>query len=154
MAEETLPSVAKSIFVDCKKCGEERYHTVIAHTTATSAKLKCEVCGASKTYKVGAAAKKAKAPKAPKEPKVPGAAKAAREANAKVAKSTAHRSEYEKLVAVNAGDTHKYNMKGNFKANDKLDHPKFGLGVIKSSFVDKIEVIFEDETRSLVHNRQ
>lgn len=151
MADEALPAVAKSIFVDCKKCGEERYHTVIAHTTSTSAKLKCEVCGASKTYKVGGAAKKAKAPKVAK---VPGAAKAAREASAKAAKSTAHRSEYEKLVSANEGDTHKYNMKGSFKANDKLEHPKFGLGVIRSSFVDKIEVVFEDEVRSLVHNRQ
>lgn len=151
MAEEALPAVAKSIFVPCKKCGEDRYQTVIAHTSSTAAKLKCEVCGASNTYKIGAAAKKAKAPKTPK---VPGAAKAAREAAAKTAKASAHKTEYDKLVSESESTPQKYNMKGNFKLNDKVDHPKFGLGVIRTSLQDKIEVVFEDEVRSLVHNRQ
>lgn len=150
MAEESnqLPAVAKSFSTDCKKCGEERYHTVIAHTTATSAKMKCEICGATKTYKLGAASK----PKAPK--RVPGAAKAAREATAKAAKATAHKTEYDKLVSDSEVAAKKYNMKAKFDLNDKVDHPKFGLGVIRLSLQDKIEVVFEDEVRSLVHNRQ
>lgn len=147
MADQELPAVAKSIFVACKKCGEDRYHTVIAHTTSTSAKLKCEVCGASKTMKVGGAAAK------PKTAKVPGAAKAAREANVKAAKLTEHRAEYEKLIANSETSPVKYNMKGQFKTHDKVEHPKFGLGVIRLSLQDKIEVVFEDEVRSLVHNR-
>ena len=91
MAEETLPAVAKSIFVPCKKCAEDRYHTVIAHTSSTSAKLKCEVCGSSKAFKIGGKAKTTKpkaAAKTSKEPKVPGAAKAAREATVKATKLT------------------------------------------------------------------
>ena len=47
-----LPAVARNIHLDCKKCGVERYHVVVAHTTATSAKVKCEVCGARRTYKL------------------------------------------------------------------------------------------------------
>lgn len=146
MAETSLPPVAKSFSTDCKKCGEERYHTVIAHTTATSAKMKCEICGATKTYKIGAAAAKPK--------RVPGAAKAAREATAKAAKATAHKTEYDKLVADSDQTSKKYNMKAKFDLNDKVDHPKFGVGIIRLSLQDKIEVVFEDEVRSLVHNRQ
>lgn len=145
MAEETLPPVAKSFSTDCKKCGEERYHTVIAHTTSKSAKMKCEICGATKTYKIGVVAK-------PK--KVPGAAKAAREAGVKAAKATAHRTEFDKLVAINDQPSKKYNMKAKFDLNDKLEHPKFGTGIIRLSLQDKIEVVFQDEVRSLVHNRQ
>ncbi|MGE5084935.1 MAG: hypothetical protein ACM3MG_01440, partial [Bacillota bacterium] len=46
----TLPPVAKSFFAFCKKCDADRYHVVLAHTSATSAKIKCEICGSQKTY--------------------------------------------------------------------------------------------------------
>ncbi len=142
-----LPAVAKSFFTFCKKCAADRYHTVIAHTTATSAKLKCEICGASSTYKLpkpGAAAGGAKRA-------LTGAA-AKRKEQAATAKRNAHSEEYQKLLD-NDGDTASYNMKAKFELNTKLKHPKFGMGVVKAVQSDKIEVVFEDEIRNLVHNR-
>lgn len=141
MAEELLPPVAKSIFVPCKKCGEDRYHTVLAHPTSTSAKMKCEVCGATKTQKFGTAAKKAK---------VPGEKRATR---SRINKADEHKAEYEKLLAAVESDAVKYNMKTVFEPNQKLNHPKFGVGVIRTIFPEKIEVVFADEVRNLVHNR-
>ena len=47
-----LPAVARNVNLPCKKCGVDRYFVVVAHTTPTSAKVKCEVCGASKTFKL------------------------------------------------------------------------------------------------------
>ena len=47
-----LPPVAKSVSYPCKKCDAERYHRVLAHTTATSAKIECEICGSKKTFKL------------------------------------------------------------------------------------------------------
>ncbi len=145
MSENQLPPVAKSFFTFCKKCNADRYHTVVAHTTATSAKLKCEICGASSTYKLPKAgatgAKRA----------LTGAA-AKRKEQAASAKRNAHLDEYNKLLE-NDGDTANYNMKTKFELNTKLNHPKFGTGVVKSVQPDKIEVVFEDEVRNLVHNR-
>ena len=46
-----------------------------------------------------------------------------------------------------------YNMKSKFDKNTKLQHPKFGMGFIKDAMSDKIEVVFEDEVRTLIHNR-
>jgi hypothetical protein len=37
--------------------------------------------------------------------------------------------------------------------NQKLEHPKFGIGFVKAVLPEKIEVVFSDEIRSLVHNR-
>ena len=141
MAETQLPAVAKTVYTECKKCGAERYHVVLAHTSATSAKVNCEICGAQKTFKLAS-------PKAAKALK-PGAKPRATRAN----KADEHRQEYEKLVGGN-GEAVKYNMKANFSQNQKLEHPKFGVGVIRASFPDKIEVVFQDEVRSLIHNRQ
>jgi ribosomal protein S27E len=139
MAENELPAVAKSVFLDCKKCGAERYHTVLAHTSATSAKIKCEVCGATKTHKFIAT----------KKPSKTGVVR-----KAKVSKADEHRLEYEKMLTQNeTAAAVKYDMKLSFEVNQKVNHPKFGLGVIRMSLPEKIEVVFADEVRNLVHNR-
>jgi hypothetical protein len=44
-------------------------------------------------------------------------------------------------------------MKTNFKEKQTLKHSKFGVGYVKTALVDKIEVLFVDEARFLVHNR-
>ncbi len=139
----TLPPVAKNFFAFCKKCDADRYHIVVAHTTATSAKLKCEICGASSTYKV----QKEGAPK-----KALAGAAAKRKEQAATAKKNAHNDEYQKLMDT-ANNAANYNMKLKFEMNTKISHPKFGTGVVRSVQPDKIEVMFQDEIRNLVHNR-
>lgn len=143
-----LPPVAKSFNTFCKKCDGDRYHTVLAHTTSTSAKMKCEVCGSTSTYKLpkaGAAAAKKR---------VLGGAAAKRKETAENNRKNAHNEEYHQLLEKASDDVSSYNMKMKFSANVKLQHPKFGLGFVKSVQADKIEVIFADEVRNLVHNRQ
>jgi hypothetical protein len=138
-----LPAVAKTVFTECKKCGAERYHVVIAHKTATSAKVKCEICGATKTYKLETAGAK-------KRPLTGAAAK--RKEQAATAKKNAHQEEYQTLMNSDV-DTVAYNMKSKFSANTKIKHPKFGTGFVRLVQPEKIEVVFEDEVRQLVHNR-
>ena len=46
-----------------------------------------------------------------------------------------------------------YTMTGAFEVNMAIDHPKFGIGVVTASQSHKIEVAFEDGSRSLGHNR-
>jgi hypothetical protein len=144
MTMNTLPPVAKSFFAFCKKCDADRYHVVLAHTSATSAKIKCEICGSQKTYSLPKAQTKTGKP-------LTGAAAKKREQTMNSRKSS-HKNEYEMLMA-NGGSTATYNMKGKFEKNTKLQHPKFGLGFIKDAASDKIEVVFEDEVRTLIHNR-
>lgn len=149
--ENTLPPVAKSFTNYCKKCDAERYHTVLAHSTATSAKVQCEICKAKSTYKLAKPGAKAKVPGA-KRPLAGAALK--RKEQAVSAKKNAHVNEYTSLLAsVEKSDTAKYNMKNKFPANSKVQHPKFGLGFVRSAQAERIEVVFADEVRQLVHNR-
>lgn len=138
---DVLPAVAKTIHLDCKKCGVERFFIVVAHTSPTSAKVKCEVCGAQKTYKLPSAKKAASG--APKKPRVTKAAAA----------KASHADEYEKLTASSAGDAQAYSMKNAFTLQQKVNHPKFGVGFVRAVMPEKIEVLFADEVRLLVHNR-
>lgn len=145
MSLNALPAVAKSLFTFCKKCDADRYHVVLAHTSSTSAKIKCEICSSTKAYSLPKAQTKTGKP-------LTGAAAKKREQSLNARKSS-HKHEFEMLMENCAGEAVNYNMKAKFSKNSKLQHPKFGLGIIKEALGDKIEVVFEDEVRTLVHNR-
>jgi hypothetical protein len=150
MSIDQLPPVAKSFFTFCKKCDADRYHRVLAHTTPNSAKMKCEVCAATRTYNLA----KENAAATAKTPRGPTAASSARKAVSENAKRSTHTAEYEKLLQTSSSQSEQsYNMRLKFEKNQKIAHPKFGLGVIKECFPEKIEIVFKDEVRSLVHNR-
>lgn len=139
----TLPAVASNFYTECKKCGCERYHKVVTHPTPDSAKLKCEVCGKSSTFKLSK----------PSARKLSGAAAALKEKKLG-AKKNAYISEYELLTKnTNSDQALPYNMRIAFKESQLIQHGKFGLGFVKSVAGDKIEVFFSDEARFLVHNR-
>jgi len=142
MPVNQLPPVAKSFFTFCKKCNADRYHVVLAHTTSKTAKIKCEVCGSQKSYSL---------PKAGGT----GAAKVTRtRAGSESARRSSHNAEYEALMQSQESAAEvSYNIKGKFALNQKINHPKFGLGIVRGVQPDKVEVVFSDEVRNLVHNR-
>ncbi|MGE0632189.1 MAG: hypothetical protein AB7O96_07255 [Pseudobdellovibrionaceae bacterium] len=152
MSEEltTLPAVAKNIFVFCKKCDVDRFHKVLAHTSEKAAKIECEVCKSKKTFTLAAAKKKTVGGAKVKTPR--GVAASAR---AEAARKSAHSVEFQQLRDQGKlENTAAYSMKNIFKEGQALKHPKFGIGYIKMATSEKIEVIFEEEVKSLIHNRQ
>ncbi|MGZ3742616.1 MAG: hypothetical protein ACXWRE_11500 [Pseudobdellovibrionaceae bacterium] len=146
MPVNQLPPVAKSFFTFCKKCNSDRYHTVLAHTTARTAKIKCEVCGSQKSYSL---------PKATASSST-GKAKVTRpRASSETARRSSHNAEYEMLLQTyEKSSPVSYSIKAKFTKNQKIEHPKFGLGIIRDAQPEKIEVVFSDEVRNLIHNRQ
>ena len=140
MASISLQPVAKSFYTLCKKCDTDRYHTVLAHTSNTTAKLKCEVCGKTSSWKLPstAASKKRATAAAGPSPRA----------------RNSHREQWQQLVGNDTTSAEvAYNLKNKFEPNTLLKHPKFGRGYIKSTQPDKIEVVFEDEVKMLMHNR-
>jgi hypothetical protein len=143
---QALPAVATKVYIFCKKCDADRYHVVIAHTSATSAKTECEICKSKKTYKL-------ETPKASKPKRAVTGAAATRKAASAEAKKSAHKNEFEALVD-KAKESGSYNIRAKFTLNHKIEHSKFGTGIVRTVYPDKIEVVFADEVRMLVHNRQ
>ncbi|HEY8271301.1 MAG TPA: hypothetical protein VIG33_10470 [Pseudobdellovibrionaceae bacterium] len=145
MPVNQLPPVAKSFFTFCKKCNSDRYHTVLAHTTSRTAKIKCEVCGSQKSYSLPKASSSSTG-----KPKV-----TRPRAGSETARRSSHNAEYELLLETyEKSSPVTYSIKGKFTKNQKIEHPKFGLGVIRDAQLERIEVVFADEVRNLIHNRQ
>ncbi len=139
MAEITLPPVAKSFYTFCKKCDTDRFHMVMVHTSPKQAKMKCEVCGKVMTWSL---------------PKTASAKAGAKAARATARSRSSHREQWELLLQSNAtAPESEYNFKMKFEVNTVLNHPKFGRGFIKEVQGDKIQVVFEDEVKTLMHNR-
>ena len=134
-----LPAVASRTYSDCKKCGCERFHIVVAHTKTNAAKLECEVCHAKKTLKLDSA--KAK-------PKTKAKSKSAK---SKASSPVARWEDVQKLLS--EGDKKSYSMKAAFTLHNTINHPKFGLGVVTAVQAQSMEVVFQDGIRSLVHSR-
>jgi transcription elongation factor Elf1 len=47
-----LPAVARSVSLNCSFCEAERFFKVLTHLSDEAAKLRCEVCGRSKTFRL------------------------------------------------------------------------------------------------------
>jgi hypothetical protein len=142
-----LPAVARNIHLMCKKCGVERYHVVVAHASATSAKVECEVCKAKSTFKL---AKKS----------------ARRSTTGSTTGSTATKKRASKRnepdfatiwndlrTQIGVEQVKPYNMKMKFALANAIEHPKFGVGFVTAATNEKIEVVFQEGGRALVHNR-
>ena len=136
-----LPAVARNINMPCKKCGVDRYFVVVAHTTSTSAKCKCEVCGASKTFKLTK-------PKAAKAAKAPGTKRVSK------SREPDHAAIWSDLKSqIGDDNAAPYSMKSKFELANAIQHPKFGIGFVTNATKEKVDVAFQDGTRALVHNR-
>lgn len=132
----TLPPVARKVFYPCKKCEVDRYQVVLTHTDAKTAKLECEVCHSKNTMKIGPVSAKSKAGKA-----------------AAAGKPRGHKVRWEQLTQKPGISPVPYSMKTAFEVDSVIQHPKFGLGVVTALTNSSVQVVFEDQERSLVHNR-
>ncbi len=136
-----LPAVARNISLMCKKCGVERFHVVLAHTNSTTAKVQCEVCKAKKTFKLSA-------PKKAKVAKKPGTGAK------KSVKKVDLAAEWSKMKdQIGLDKLQPYNMRTKFSNAAAIEHPKFGIGFISLVTNEKIDVTFQEQRISLVHNR-
>ncbi len=129
-----LPPVAKSFPTHCKKCDTERYHTVITHKSETTASVQCEVCKSKKTFKLTTQEKKGRRSTKPKMVEV---GPSWDELNQKIGQD----------------NIQSYSIRGSFGMDSAIDHKKFGLGFVIESFDHKIEVVFKDQVRQLIHNQ-
>jgi hypothetical protein len=115
-----------------------------------SAKIMCDICKKKSTHKIGSR-------KSPLESKnqiglKAGAVKPSR------AKSLHTIDEHNKIYLKLLEETQDkeavgYSIRSDFGIKQKIQHAKFGIGVVTRVLDDRVEVAFSDEVRQLVHRR-
>jgi len=118
----------------CNSCKWDLGHTVIAMIGSTPARVRCNTCKAERNYK------------SPSQTKT---REILRERPKKVTGS--HSDFYrEKLQSSSGRESKNYRIDIPFEVGDKVNHKKFGLGVVlKVIPPDRVEIIFQDELKVL-----
>lgn len=129
----------------CLKCKSVTNHTIIAMQDVEIVKVQCNTCGGRHNYRPA----KAEVKKAVRRSAGKVVSASARTRISKEAKQAAH---FEELMA--GRDLTKalpYAMNADFEANDLIDHPTFGLGVVTDKMSSaRIEVAFKEAQKVLV----
>lgn len=140
--------VGKEILSFCNKCKLTLAHIIVTMKSHTDAdKVMCKTCKGTHTFKDPSATKKSATPKV------------AKITGMKLGKAKAKSTQtVEELwtSAMNRTTRHskEYSIKGIFEVGDLIAHPTFGPGIVERILDgSKIEVIFRDDFRTLVHKK-
>jgi hypothetical protein len=140
----TLLKVGKSIDGWCTRCKLVLTHTIEAVAGGKITRVHCNTCGGQHAHRARAPGARAVA------------GTRARPASAgRSEEPKTRRSEYETLLrGRTAAAARPYSMAARFKVNDLISHATFGLGAVTAERDNiKIEVLFADGARVLVHGR-
>lgn len=135
--------VGKEVLSYCNKDKGTLAHIIVnMKDDHTIGKVECKTCHAVHAYKDPSKVKGKKTT----SKKAKGKSRATKQSNSDMW-----------LEAVNntQAKSQPYSIKDKFEAEDIIDHPKFGPGVVKKLIdANKVEVIFRHEVKTLLHNKK
>jgi len=147
-------AVGKDIFAVCGKCGDT-WHVIVSLEGKKVTKVQCKYCSGYHRFK--------RSPNDPSPP--PGPVQKTQTAAVKAA-ARASGKKAPRKVARPAGHSHPmidpnldlpvrdYAMSETYKPGERIEHPKFGQGVVESSpSPSTMNVFFEDGRRTLAQGR-
>ena len=133
----------------CTSCRDMRHHVVVAMVGREPARVECLSCHKQHNYKAGPPGARAKS-----KGEGPSAARKPRP-RAPAEQPEAGEHPLDALLAVRSpGEARAYVPSDHYEIGDLVNHPSFGLGAVSATpGPGKIEVIFRDACRLLMHER-
>jgi hypothetical protein len=133
----------------CTKCREVLNHRIVAMVEEKVVRVECNTCNGVHNYYPPPSAKEVKAPRS-----VSGSKPRSATVNPRVPKKDPVEAEREEWASLqpsfNVDKALPYDMNGRFQAKNLVQHPSFGLGIVKAVIVpNKIQVLFQDGIKLL-----
>lgn len=132
--------VGGEIDAACGKCEMNLAHTIIAMVGPKVIKVKCNTCGGDHNYRGLQPLVKLQSFASPKRNSAPH-------------KAAAVMSWDEQFKGKDLSKAKKYSPRETFVVDDVVDHPSFGLGLVRAVRDGKVEVAFKQEDKLLVHGK-
>ncbi|HET6583604.1 MAG TPA: hypothetical protein VFG69_09155 [Nannocystaceae bacterium] len=137
-------AVGKDIASICGKCGDVWHVIVAVDASHRVTKVQCKMCSGYHRYK-----------RSPSDPAPESKRKV--ESKAAKAKKTARATPHHNSPTIEpnlALPVRDYSMRETYQTGERIEHPKFGQGVVESfPTPDKMNVFFEDGRRTLAQGR-
>lgn len=141
----TLPNsirVGGEIDAACNKCELTLAHTIIAMVGTSVKRVQCNTCSSQHMFRGEQPLRKNTSLAAP------------RKSTARVAKAVAKAKDFDELLkGKDLTKARKYSIKETFKADDVVDHPTFGFGIVSAVRVDKVDITFKSDMKTLAHGK-
>lgn len=148
----TLPNSIRTggeIDAYCGKCELNLAHTIIAMVGPKVVKVRCNTCGGEHQYRGEQPLVKATSFAAPKKSSAASGSGGASKPRAPVVTV----SWEDQFKGKDLTKAKKYSPRETFAVDDVVDHPTFGLGLVRAVRGDKIEVGFKQHDKVLVHGK-
>ena len=144
MTTPNATRVGGEIDAACGKCELNLAHTIIAMVGPKVVKVRCNTCGNEHTYRGTQPLVKLQSFASPKR-NSPSSSSSSKKAAAVVV------SWDEQFKGKDLTQAKKYSPRETFVVDDVVDHPTFGLGLVRVVRDGKVEVAFKQEDKILVH---
>ncbi len=127
----------------CTKCKMLLGHTIVAMVETKIARVRCNTCMGEHAYRAS----------------VPGTKRAAKtDAAAKKPRATATRAKKPEALPFETlfegrdlSAARRYSPKERFAEDEVIEHPTFGLGLVQAVREDKIDAVFKQGPKTLIH---
>ena len=139
--------VGGEIDAACGKCEMNLAHTILAMVGPKVIKVKCNTCGNDHNYRGVQPLVKLQSFASPKRTST-GAVKSSGAAKKSAAVVVSWDEQFKGKDLTKA---RKYSPRETFVVDDVVDHPTFGLGLVRAIRDGKVEVAFKQEDKILVH---
>jgi hypothetical protein len=137
----TALKVGEDIDAWCTRCKMSLGHTILAIVSGRPARVRCNTCQGEHNYRGSSAAPPKKGSWEPRE------VRERREAKPAV-------TSWEALLAgKDLARARKYSAKETYAADEVIQHPSFGVGLVQEVRGDKIQVAFKADVKTLVHGK-
>lgn len=133
-------AAGKEVLSYCSKCKLTLSHIIVSmKDAATIGKVECRTCKGTHAYKDPAS----KTKKVKRKSSIPGSR----------AKSMSVSDLWTEQFGKASGKAKPYTIKTCFEVGELIDHKKFGPGIVQEIIDGKIEVLFQHEIKTLIHNK-
>lgn len=133
-------AAGKEVLSYCGKCKLTLSHTIVSMKDAgTIGKVECRTCKGTHAYKDPSS----KTKKVKRKSAIPGGK----------SKSMSVNELWMEEFGKAQGKPKPYTIREHFDVGDLLDHKKFGPGIVQGHVDGKIEVLFQHEIKTLVHDK-
>ena len=149
----TMPNATRvggEIDAACGKCELNLAHTIIAMVGPKVVKVKCNTCGGEHNYRGVQPLVKLQSFAAPKRA-TSSSSSSSKTTGVKRSTATVVLSWDEQFKGKDLTQAKKYSPRETFVVDDVVDHPTFGLGLVRAVRDGKVEVAFKQEEKILVH---
>jgi len=141
--------VGGEVDAHCNKCEMNLAHTILAMVGTTIKRVQCNTCRSQHMFRGQQPLVKATSFAAPRKAATGSAAKAPRTPRSEVVIIGFD----EQLKGKDLTKAKKYSIKDTFKVDDVIDHPTFGFGIVSAVRVDKVDITFKSDVKTLAHGK-